>query len=160
MPAQLNTEFTLPRDPTKVFEMLTRLDFLAAKIGLAQSGEFSVTGSGFDLTVNVNRTVAADLPDLVRKFVGQNLVVQETQIWRKSNDNLYRADFKLTIPNAPVDISGQIELAGIEKTIVKISGKVKVNVPIFGAAAEPQVVSQISKVLADEEELCRNWISK
>jgi hypothetical protein len=43
---------------------------------------------------------------------------------------------------------------------VKILGKVKVNVPIFGAAAEPQVVSQISKVLADEEELCRNWISR
>ena len=69
MPAQLKTEFTLPSDPTNVFEMLTSLDFLAAKIGLAQSGDFSVTGSGFDLTVNVNRTVAADLPDLVRKFL-------------------------------------------------------------------------------------------
>jgi hypothetical protein len=35
-----------------------------------------------------------------------------------------------------------------------------VNIPIFGAAAEPNVVNEITKVLADEESLCRSWINK
>jgi hypothetical protein len=160
MPADLRSEFSLPGDPSKVFGMLTNPEFLAAKVALAQSGNYSISGTSPDLTIQVQRTVAADLPPMVRKFVGENLVVKETQTWSKSGDDLYVAQFSLAIPGAPVEITGQIKLSGQVQTQVEITGKVKVNVPIFGAAAEPQVVAQINKVLADEQALCQDWINK
>lgn len=160
MSADLRSEFSLPGDPTKVFAVLTNPDFLAAKVALAQSGQYSITGISPDLTVQVERTVAADLPPMVRKFVGENLVVKEIQTWSKSSDHQYVAQFSLAIPGAPVEISGQIKISGDQQTQIEITGKVKVNVPIFGAAAEPQVVGQINKVLADEQALCQDWITK
>ena len=160
MAASLSTEFTLLSDPKSVFAMLVNPEFLAEKVALAQSGKYSISGSYPDLTLNIVRNVESDLPAMVRKFIGETLVVEETQSWQKISDEEYLAKFELAIPNAPVQISGQISVTGKQETKVKITAQVKVSVPIFGAAAEPHVVTEIKKVLADEEMLCRSWISK
>jgi len=158
MAADLSYVFSLPANPKSVFEMLTNPEFLNKKIALAQSGTFKLSGDHPNLQIEVTRKVNADLPAMVRKFVGENLVVQETQIWHQPSSNTYQATFSLKIPNAPVDISGQINVNGSTQTQVSISAKVKVNLPIFGAAAEPNVVETIKKVLADEAKLCARWI--
>ena len=160
MPADLRSEFSLPGDPIEVFGMLTNPDFLTEKVALAKSGHYSIEGTSPELTIQVQRIVEAQLPPMVQKFVGENLVVEETQNWSKKDDHHFVAKFSLEIPGAPVVITGAISLSGQSVTQVEITGKVKVNVPIFGAAAEPQVVAQINKVLADEEKLCQQWISK
>lgn len=160
MPAELNFDFELPASAKATFEMLTHPDFLTEKIALAQSGKYSISGDNPNLVVDITRTVTADLPDLVRKFVGENLVVQEIQNWKEVSTNNYLADFKLKISNAPVDISGQINLQETQNTKVSITGKVKVNIPLFGATAEPKVVETIMRVLGDEAKLCKDWITK
>ena len=159
MVADLSYGFTLSATPKSVFEMLTNPNFLTRKIELAQSGEYNTSGSAPDLKIEVTRTVTADLPNMVRKFVGEKLVVKETQNWTQLSADLYQAEFSLKIPNAPVDISGQISVSGGTQTDVSITAKVKVNVPIFGASAEPHVVETIKKVLYDEQNLCRDWIT-
>ncbi len=160
MAADLSFVFKLPASAKTTFEMLTNPNFLNEKIALAQSGHYSISGNYPNLVVEVTRTVVADLPDLVRKFVGENLVVQEIQNWKEISTNNYIAEFKLKIPNAPVDISGQIKLIENQDTEVSIIGKVKVNLPIFGGAAEPKVVDTINRVLSDEAQLCKGWITK
>ena len=159
MVADLSYGFTLSATPKSVFEMLTNPNFLTRKIELAQSGEYNTSGSAPDLKIEVTRTVTADLPNMVRKFVGEKLVVKETQNWAQLSADLYQADFGLKIPNAPVDILGQITVSGTNQSDVSITAKVKVNVPIFGASAEPHVVDTIKKVLLDEQSLCREWIT-
>ncbi len=131
--------------------MLVDPEFLAAKVNLAKSGDFEVIGIAPNFLVKVNRTVEADFPPIVKKFVGENLVVKETQKWQQNSESHYSASFDLEIPNAPVEILGEIAVFGKHETTVLITGQVKVNVPIFGAAAEPNVVNEINKVLADEE---------
>jgi carbon monoxide dehydrogenase subunit G len=160
MSASIKSEFTLPANPKSVFEMLIDPDFLAAKVKLAKSGDFTLSGTSPNLQILVNRTVEADFPPIVKKFVGENLVVNETQSWKKDSENHYSATFNLEIPNAPVEITGEIKVFGKSEATVSITGQVKVNIPIFGAAAEPNVVNEITKVLADEESLCRSWINK
>ena len=159
MVADLSYGFSLPATPKTVFEMLTNPDFLTRKIELAQSGEYNTSGSAPELRIEVTRTVTADLPSMVRKFVGEKLIVKETQNWKQLGADLYQADFGLKIPNAPVDIAGLISLSGSNQTDVSITAKVKVNVPIFGASAEPHVVETIKKVLLDEQNLCRDWVT-
>lgn len=158
MAAELKYGFVLSATAKTVFEMLVNPDFLTKKIELAQSGNFEITGQSPELTIDVTRTVNADLPAMVRKFVGENLVVQEIQNWKELSAKNYQADFVLKIPNAPVEIKGKIELIELVKTQVEITATVKVNLPIFGATAEPHVVETIKKVLADEEKLCKLWL--
>ena len=71
----------------------------------------------------------------------------------------YVAEVQLKINNAPVEILGTISLNGQQSTQVIIKLKVKVNLPIFGALAEPQVVEKLKSVLRDEELLCSKWIA-
>lgn len=159
MTADLNHHFSLAVTPIGAFEMLTNPDFLEEKVKLANSGDFEITGTSPNPKIQINRQVNADLPQMVRKFVGDNLIVQEFQNWQQISKNHFLAKFELRIPNAPVQISGEIDLAGAESTLVRLTGHVKVNVPIFGAAAEPHVVDTIKKVLVDEEALCQRWIN-
>lgn len=159
MVADLSYGFSLPATPKTVFEMLTNSDFLDKKIQLAQSGEYHTLGTTPEIRIEVTRTVTADLPNIVKKFVGERLVVNEIQNWKQITTDVYQADFSLKIPNAPVDISGQISVTGTNEADVSITAKVKVNVPIFGASAEPHVVETIKKVLLDEQNLCQDWIS-
>ncbi len=160
MSASIASEFTLASDPKTVFEMLVNPEFLKTKVALAKSGDFEVSGSAPKYVVKVNREVEADFPPIVRKFVGDILIVKETQIWQKDSESHYSAKFELIIPGAAVQISGEIAVFGKATTTVKLTGLVKVNVPIFGAAAEPHVVNEIDKVLADEETICNAWINK
>ena len=160
MAATLNYQFLVAAPPQTTFEMLVNPEFLQEKIGLADSGHFEVSGTFPELRLFISRKVDTDLPQMVRKFVGENLVVDEVQNWHKTAQNSYHAQLALKIASAPVQISGEITLAGSEITTVTIQAQIKVNVPIFGAAAEPHVVDTIKKVLADEEALCKNWISR
>lgn len=157
MPSPINTEFQLPATPAAVFGMLTDSGFVGEKIKLAKSGDFEITPGIAGPTVRATRTIDADLPAMVQKFIGSKLSITEIQTWNASD---FSADFELVVENAPVEIKGQIQLVGTSETTVKISGSVKVNVPIFGAAAEPQVVQAINQVLTKEEQLCRKWIAK
>lgn len=159
MATALKKEFELSSSPMATFYMLTNPEFLARKVGLATTGTFDISGTSPDLIVQVSRNVAAELPPIVSKFVGEKLIVDEIQTWHQLTQEHLYADFNLKIANAPVDINGKIKLTGSQSTNVSISVNIKVNVPIFGAAAEPHVVNEINKVLADEELLCRNWIA-
>lgn len=158
MPADLTYEFSLPAAPEKVFAMLTGSEYLSDKVSKAISGKFESTGQSPNLQIQIVRTLAGDLPELVKKFVGETLTVVESQNWSKSADKNYAADLELKINNAPVEIFGTISITGNQISQVLIKLKVKVNLPIFGAMAEPQVVEKLKTVLLDEELLCSKWI--
>lgn len=160
MSADLIYEFLLPAAPEKVFAMLTGTDYLSDKVSHAIDGTYEIYGNRPDFQVQITRTIDGDLPDMVRKFVGDELIVIENQSWSELSKESFLANFELKINNAPVEINGTISLTGAQHTQVSIKAKVKVSVPIFGAIAEPQVVQKLKSVLQDEEDLCNRWIAK
>lgn len=160
MSADLIYEFLLPAAPERVFAVLTGSDYLSDKVSNSLKGTFEKSGNSPDFQIHITRTIEGELPDMVRKFVGDELTVVEIQNWSEHSKENYLAAFELKINNAPVEIKGTISLTGSQNTQVSIKAKVKVNVPIFGAMAEPQVVQKLNTVLQDEEKLCSNWIAK
>lgn len=155
MPSQINKVFSLPAPPSQVFDLLVNPEFLAAKVAVALSGDFEVADGSNGPLVKITRAFAADLPPMIQKFIGSNLNITESQEWNTGNR---LAHFTISISGAPIDFSGEISLTGQDQTEVKVVGNLKVNIPIFGAAIEPQVVSAIDDVLAKEEALIRSWI--
>ncbi len=160
MSADLIYEFLLPAAPEKVFAMLTGSDYLSDKVSSSIQGTFDISGNSPDFQIQITRTIDGDLPEMVRKFVGEELTVVEVQNWSSLSKENFLSAFELKINNAPVEIKGTISLAGSQSTQVLIKAKVKVNVPILGAMAEPQVVQKLKSVLQDEEKLCNQWIAK
>lgn len=160
MSADLINEFLLPAAPEKVFAMLTGSDYLSDKVAHSIKGTFEKSGNSPELQIQISRTIDGELPEMVRKFVGDELTVVEIQNWSEISKNNFLAAFELKINNAPVEIKGTISLTGNQSTQVSIQAKVKVNVPIFGAMAEPQVVLKLKSVLQDEEGLCSQWIAR
>lgn len=160
MSAALIYEFLLPAAPEKVFAMLTGTDYLSDKVSHAIDGTYEISGNRPDFQVQITRTIDGELPDMVRKFVGDKLTVIEKQNWSELSKENFLANFELKINNAPVEIKGTISLTGSQSTEVSIKARVTVNVPIFGAISEPQVVQKLKSVLQDEEALCNQWITK
>ena len=160
MSADLNYEFSLPAAPKNVFAMLTGSDYLSDKASNAIAGKYESTGTLPDVQIRITRTLDGELPEMVKKFVGEILTVVEIQDWTQPSKDDYLATVELKINNAPVEIAGSISLAGKQTTQVLVRLKVKVNLPIFGALAEPQVIQKLKTILQDEELLCAKWISK
>lgn len=160
MSADLNYEFMLPAAPEKVFSMLTSNAYLSDKVSHAITGTFEKSGDFPFFQIQITRSIDGELPDMVQKFVGDELTVVENQNWSELSKENFLANFELKINNAPVEIKGTISLTGAQHTQVSIKAKVKVSVPIFGAIAEPQVVLKLKAVLQDEENLCNRWIAK
>ena len=160
MSADLIYEFMLPAAPEEVFAFLTDSDYLSDKVSHSIKGAFEKSGTSPKFRIQITRTIEGELPEMVRKFVGDELTVVEIQNWSEPSKENFLAQFELKINNAPVEIKGSISLTGAQSTQVLINAKVKVNVPIFGAMAEPQVVQKLKSVLQDEEKLCSKWIAK
>jgi hypothetical protein len=160
MSADLIYEFLLPAAPKKVFAMLTGSDYLSDKVSHSVKGAFEKSGNSPNFQIHITRTIDGELPDMVRKFVGDELKVVEIQNWSELSQEDFLAQFELKINSAPVEIKGTIALTGAQSTQVLIKVKVKVNVPIFGTMTEPQVVAKLKSVLQDEEKLCSQWIVK
>ena len=160
MPADLDFEFKLNAAPEKVFNLLCEEEYLSDKVALASAGDFQITGDPPNLKVKVTRVLDTELPEMVKRVVGDNLTATETYRWSKKSKNEFFANFDLEILHAPVEIKGLVLLTGDRDTSVKVAAKVKVHIPIFGAVAEPEVVKQIIKVLQDEELLCNKAIEK
>ena len=155
MPSQINKVFSLPVPPSQVLDLLVNPEFLAAKVAVSLSGEYEVTDGPAGPQVKITRSFTAELPAMIQKFIGSNLNITELQDWDTHNRV---AKFTIAIAGAPIDFSGEISLTGKDQTEVKVSGNLKVNIPIFGAAIEPQVVSAIDDVLTKEEASIRSWI--
>lgn len=158
MPADLKYQFLLSAKPAKVFEILSSTQYLSDKISHAKSGDFTISGTSPNLEIQIKRKLAGPIPAIVSKFVGPELTVTEIQMWEQADSQTYFAHIELKIEGAPVEINGKLNLNGNSSTNVSFAGKVKVNIPIFGAAVEPQVVQEITKVLAMEEDLFRNKV--
>jgi hypothetical protein len=117
-------------------------------------GSASVDGS----TVVVEQVQsAAGLPGFAQKFVGDEIVIVQTERWGTDT----AADLHLAIPGKPGDIDGTLRLtpAGAG-TVEVVDLSVKVSIPLVGGKIEKLVAEMIAKALAKEHEVGREWLAR
>jgi hypothetical protein len=105
-------------------------------------------------TVTIIRTQPADMPDAVKKFVGDTVKIKQTERWGgPDEDGTRRADVKMSVIGQPAGMKGTVTLSANGGVSFVIEGDVKVDVPFLGKKIEPTIARVITAAVRNDVEL-------
>jgi Protein of unknown function (DUF2505) len=158
----LRTEQRYDADPSTVFAMLTDEAFLALKAQAtgALRHEGSVDRDGDRVTVRLLRVMPPDVPDLVRRFVGDTINLDQTDIWEPAaTDGSRTGSIRITMGGAPVQLTGGMRLTRTEMgSQTSIDAEIKAAIPLFGGKIEKAVHDALVQAVRIEENVGREWL--
>jgi uncharacterized protein DUF2505 len=163
---QLSTEISYPgTTPDDAFALVVDPKFRAAvceaTLALAYDVGIDETDDG-GASVRVDRTVPAQVPDFVKKLVGETLDVRQTEDWSAADtDGSRTADIRIEIVGQPAAMTGTIVLEQTSDGCREVvSGQVKVSIPFLGGKIEPEVAKAIVTAMKVEQKTGREWLAK
>jgi hypothetical protein len=151
--------------PAVVFDLVTSEPFRAAVCtathARSQSVHIEHKADG-RTSVVVERTLPAQVPDAVRRFVGETITIVQTEDWGPPRaDGSRQADLVIDIVGQPARMTGTVTLeAAGQGSRELVDGELKVSVPFFGKQIEPSVAEAIVAAAAIEEATGRDWLSR
>jgi hypothetical protein len=112
--------------------------------------------------VRVDRTIPAEVPDFVKKLVGETLDVRQTEEWSAPDAQGRRtADITVEVMGQPARMTGRIVLEPTDDGCRQVvSGQVKVSIPFLGGKIEPEIAKGIRSAIRVEEKTGREWLAK
>ncbi|MBA2698575.1 MAG: DUF2505 domain-containing protein [Nocardioidaceae bacterium] len=154
----LRAEINYPtHDPADAFALVVDPVFRAEVCEAVHALDYDVSvderGDGTAL-VTIDRVMPADVPDVIKKMVGETVTIVQTEDWGAPNESGERtAELLIKIVGQPVTMKGTIELRNAAGFVVSsIHGDVKVAVPFFGKKVEPEIAKAILAAVASEQE--------
>ena len=162
---QVSAQITYPAAPEAVFAMLTDEAFLTQVCTAtgAVRHEVAVTLDGGGATVSTRRELPTDqVPDFVRRFVGETLTVVRVDTWAAASaDGSRRGEMVVEIAGAPVRLTGTLALTPDgASTVEDVDGELKASVPLVGGKVEKAAEPAIRSGLRKEEQLGKAWLAR
>ena len=158
----LHSELRFDADPYAVFAMLTDEAFIARKTHAANAlrHEVSVRREGDRVTIDLVRVMPPDVPDFVRKFVGETIDIRQVDTWEAAEpDGSRTGHIQLDMMGAPVTCTGTMGLRRTgDVTVVTIDGLLKASVPLFGGKIEQAVHQGLTEVAKIEQRVGNDWL--
>jgi hypothetical protein len=158
----LRTEQRYDADPSTVFAMLTNEVFLARKAQAtgALRHEAAVVRDGDRVTVRLLRVMPPEVPDLVRRFVGDTIDLDQTDTWEPAAaDGSRTGSIRITMGGAPVQLTGNMRLTPTTTgSQTNIDAQIKAAIPLFGGKIEKAVHDALLEAARMEEEAGRAWL--
>jgi hypothetical protein len=133
----------------------------ACRLSGALSWDVSIVpGSNGGVRIQVDRAMPPEVPDFVRKFLGDTINVRQVEEWGVPDDSGVRsANVKVTIQGQPASMVGTAMLKPQGSGSVEIvEGEVKVAVPFIGRKIEPEIVRVIVAALRIEQRVATEWV--
>lgn len=159
----LHSQLRFDADPATVFAMLTDEAFIARKVTEANAlrHEVSVTRAGDRVTIDLLRVMPPDVPDFVRRFVGDTVDIKQTDVWEPARPDGTRAGtITLDLAGAPVKCSGTLTLSQVNgASVVTVKGTLKASVPLIGGKIEQAVHHGLTSAAQIEERVGREWLA-
>lgn len=159
----LRTQLRFDADPATVFAMLTDEEYLGrkAKAANAMRHESTVTRAGDQVTIRLLRVMPPDVPDFVRKFVGDTIDLDQTDVWEPAApDGSRHGIISIDMVGAPVTLRGTMRLEPDGSgTVTTIEGKIKASVPFVGGRIEQAVHGGLIEAAKREEQVGRAWLA-
>lgn len=159
----LRTQLRFDADPATVFAMLTDEEYLGrkAKAANAMRHESTVTRAGDQVTIRLLRVMPPDVPDFVRKFVGDTIDLDQTDVWEPAApDGSRHGIISIDMVGAPVTLRGTMRLEPDGSgTVTTIEGKIKASVPFVGGRIEQAVHGGLIEAAMREEQVGRAWLA-
>ena len=149
-------------EPTTVWEMLAHEEYVHHKGMRSGSMEVSaeVDDRGHEIVIISRRTLPAKVPGFMKRFVGEEIVLNETQVWGAATANGSRdGEFVIDFGGQPMAFSGRLSLRPSEGgTEVTTMGQVKASIPLVGGKAEAIAKEWTIKYLKTEEQVAGEWL--
>ena len=142
--------------PAQVYELATDADFRGEVCEATHALDYDVSVDAHDDTakVVVSRTMPADVPDFMKKMIGETVDVVQTEDWGAPDaDGQRTADVVVQIKGQPAKMVGSASIletgGGIE---MRIEGDLKVAIPFIGKKVEPEIAKGIYAAIKREQE--------
>ena len=102
------------------------------------------------------------LPSVVRRFTGEDLVLDRVERWRRRDGGGWTADLEVTVRGLPGSITGTEELTdavgGGSDLVVR--ARTSVPVPLVGGKIEGIVVEHVGNLMGWEADFTRRWLAR
>ncbi len=161
----LHAEMSYPgASPDEVFAMVADPAFRTEVCRQTRASEQQVqvdkTADG-GAVVSLRRVMSADVPAIVRSFVGEQIILEQTEDWGgRAEDGSRQARLSVRFTGQPATIDGSIRLEPQgEGSREVIAGKATVSIPFVGRMVEPELVQGIVAAAEVEERLGRQWLA-
>jgi Protein of unknown function (DUF2505) len=163
---RLSTEIDYPgADTSAVFAMVSDRGFREAVCAATGALEYDVDvaldddGTG---GITVTRTHPAEVPDFVKKFVGQTLTLVQSETWGPPRaDGGRTADLVISVKGQPASMKGSVTLETTDSGSRElIDGDLLVSVPFIGKKIEPELAKAIVAAAAKEQQTGRTWLTR
>ena len=162
---KVSAEISYPTaTPDQAYQLTIDADFRGAVCEATHAIDYDVDVTEHadgTTTVVVSRTMPADLPDALKKFVGDKVSVVQTENWGDPDaDGRRTADLEVRIKGQPATMKGTATIVtdGAGATI-RIEGNLTVAIPFFGKKIEPEIAKGIYAAVKKEQETGRSWLS-
>lgn len=150
--------------PEEVFAIITDVTFQSQVCERTHAALYSVsvdTADG-DTLVRIRREVPeADVPELVRRAIGGNLVMMQTRRWHPAErDGARDAEIEGQFDGVPIQLSGRSRIVPEgESTIESIELTVTSSVPVIGQRLERVAFDTVALGLNTKFELAWSWLA-
>ncbi|NED97319.1 DUF2505 domain-containing protein [Phytoactinopolyspora alkaliphila] len=160
----LHSELRFDADPYAVFGMLTDEAYIAKKTTAAKAlrHDVSVHRNDDQVTIELTRVMPPDVPDFVRRFVGETIDIKQTDVWGPAGpDGARTGKITLDMVGMPVTCNGtmRLEPSGSGSTTLTIAGTIKASIPLFGGKVEDAVHQGLTEAARIEERVGRAWLA-
>lgn len=156
MGKRLSKTLTYDAPADAVSAMLLDPAFREAVLGRQHVARGSASVEGEVVTIEQARS-SAGVPSVARKFVGDEIVIVQTETWSSSR----RADVEIAIPGKPGEVSGVVTLTEADgRTTETIDLEVIVRVPLVGGKIEAMIADLLSHGLDREHQVGVEWLAR
>jgi hypothetical protein len=110
--------------------------------------------------VQVQRVMAPQVPDFIRRFVGDSISISQVEQWSPPGPTGARtAMVNVTVKGQPATMSGSMVLSPAPGGSTElVTGEVKVAIPFLGRQIEPEIVKVIEAALRIEQRVGQDWV--
>lgn len=164
MPRPISHRASWAEPAATVYATLVDADFLAARLKELGGNdpalvEHHVDAAGARLRLRESVPVEF-LPSAVRRFTGEDLVLDRTETWAPRAAGGYEGTVEVQVRGLPGSITGTQRLVddgGGART--EVDGTASVSVPFVGRKIEGVVAEQVVALLTAEDDFTRRWLS-
>lgn len=155
-------DFQLNSPLPSVMALFATEDFMNEAVAQSKAAAWEVTLKQPlpNFEVQISRTYREDWPGMVKKFIGDDLVVNETRIWEPEGELRYTGTITARVVGQPITVDGKF--AAIENegtTTVSVSGSVNCSIPFFGGQVESFAVEVLQTGFEAEAELAQSKLN-
>lgn len=151
--------------PDEVFALAVDPKFRGAVCAATHAMDYDVDVDHRDddtATVTIRRTMPAEVPDFVKRFVGETVDVLQTEKWAAADATGRRkADLTVQIKGQPAKMTGTAtsEVVGDGARTV-IRGDLKVSIPFVGKQIEAEIAKSLLAAISKEQDVADQWLGE